>query len=390
MERKIIITRLWGRAVAALMEDGKIMGLSCCPKEQPYALGDIYIGKVRRILPNIHGAFVEIGRQTECYYSTEEKYPPIFTTKSGKKALCVGDELLVQVQKEAVRSKQPVVTGNLNFAGRYVVLTSGNKAVGVSAKIKKETRSVLAGLAERYMERGYGLILRTNAATVPWETVETEILQLEEEYRRVTQNAAMRTCFSCIKKAPQPYISALRDIYQTGLAEIVVDAGELYEEVKQFLTNEQPEDLALLRRYDDKDYPLEKCYSIGHVVEEAMKEQVWLKSGAYLVIQQTETMHVIDVNSGRCLKKKKEFFTINLEAAKEAARQIRLRNLSGIIMIDFINMDTQEEKKELLSFFQKELNKDQNPGKVVDMTKLQITEVTRKKIRKTLKESFYE
>lgn len=390
MERKIIITRLQGRAVAALMEDGRIMGLSFCPKEQPYALGDIYIGKVCRILPNIHGAFVEIGKQMECYYSTEEKYPPIFTAKIGKKPLCVGDEILVQIQKEAVRSKQPVVTGNLNFAGKYVVLTSGNHTVGVSAKIRKDTRTALIALSENYMNRGYGLILRTNAATVPWETIENEILQLEEEYLRVTKNALMRTCFSCIKKAPQPYISVLRDIYQKDLSEIVVDAGDLYEEVRQFLANEQPEDLKLLRCYDDPDYSLAKCYSIAHVAEEAMREQVWLKSGAYLVIQQTEAMHVIDVNSGRCLKKKKEFLAMNLEAAKEAARQIRLRNLSGIIMVDFINMDKPEEKKELLSFFQKELNKDQNPGKVIDMTKLQITEVTRKKIRKTLKESFYE
>lgn len=390
MERKIIIAHVGDRVAAVLSEEGKIVEIHYSPQNEPYALGSIYVGKVRQILPNINAAFIEIGDKNECYYSTEEKYSPIFTSKAGKKPLCVGDELLVQIQKEAVRTKKPVVTGTLNFTGRYAVLTSGNLTVGVSSKISKPKREELLAKAESYGGRGYGFILRTNAADVPWETVAAELEKLEEEYFHIRRIAGTRTCFSCLKEAPKPYISMLRDIYQSGLAEIVAESGTLYEETRDFLAKEQPDDLRLLRCYTDEQYPLSKCYSMEHVTEEALRERVWLKSGSYLVIQETEAMHVIDVNSGRCMKKKKEFLAMNLEAAKEAARQIRLRNLSGIIMIDFINMGTDIEKQELLAYFQHELNKDRNPGNVIDMTKLQIVEVTRKKVKKTLKESLYE
>lgn len=390
MERKIVIANTGGRIASVLVEDGQIVELHYSPKEQPYTLGDIYVGKVRQILPNIHAAFIEIAPQTECYYSTEEKFAPVFTSKTGKKPLCIGDELLVQIQKEAVKTKKPVVTGNLNLTGKYAVITSGNQHFGASAKISKEKKEELLAHAAAYSGRGYGLIIRTNAVGVPWDTVASEIDKLEQEYLRLQKTASARTCYSCLKKAPRPYISVLRDIYQTGLSEIIAEKGDLYEEVRTFLKEEQPEDLKHLRCYSDTSYPLSKCYSIEHVTEEALKEKVWLKSGAYLVIQQTEAMHVIDVNSGKCMKKKREFLDINKEAAREIARQIRLRNLSGIIMTDFINLSTPEEKKELLSFFEHQLAADRNPGKVVDMTKLQLVEVTRKKVQKTLKESFYE
>lgn len=389
MEQKIVIAHVNGQIAAALAEDGRIVEIHFSPKEQPYALGDIYIGKVKQILPNIHAAFIDIGDGNECYYSMEEKYTPIFTSKTGKKPLCIGDEILVQIQKEAVKTKKPVVTGNLNITGRYAVLTTGNQRLGVSSKIGKDTREALEESAKVYCDRGYGLILRTNAAGVPWKSVAAEIDRLEREYLRIHETALTRTCYSCLKKAPKAYISVLRDIYQAGFGEIIAEGRALYEETQAYLAEEQPDDLKLLRCYTDESYPLSKCYSIEHVAEEALKERVWLNSGAYLIIQETEAMHVIDVNSGKCMKKKQEFSAINREAAREIARQIRLRNLSGIIMIDFINMNTEGEKKELLAYLQQELNKDRNPGKVVDMTKLQLVEVTRKKVRKTLKESYY-
>ena len=389
MERKVVICHYNSRIVAAILENGKIVELHFDRKKESVRLGDIYIAKVKQILPNIHGAFVEIANQQECYYATDEKYQPIFTSKIGKKPLCIGDELLVQIQKEAAGNKKPVVTGNLNFTGKYVVLTSGNQMIGASGKLSKVKKQELISFAKSYEGRGYGLVLRTNAGQVDMQEIEQEIQKLEQSLLQIKGYAPTRTCFSRLWSAPSSYLALLRDISQLGLEEIVVEEGELHEEIREFLTEEQPEDLSHLRCYKDTSYPMASCYSIEHTLEHALSEKVRLNSGAYLVIQQTEAMHVIDVNSGKSQKKKENFLAINKEAARAVAKQIRLRNLSGIIMVDFINLDTEEAQKELLSYLQNELNADSNPGNVIDMTKLQLTEITRKKTRKTLRENYY-
>lgn len=390
--RKLVICECMERPLAALFEDGKAAELHYSGRTA-CRVGEIYVGKIQKILPNISAAFVDIGDGILCYYSLEEKYEPVFTSKAGKKAFCIGDELLVQIQKEAVKTKQPVVTGNLNFTGKYVVLTSGSRICGVSAKLSKSRREELEKLGAEYAGEEYGIIFRTNAGQAPKALIRSEIAKLSRTFRQVMEFGKMRTCFSRIYTVPAPCISVLRDIYQDGLDEIVVEkydgADELYHDVEAYLREEQPEDLSKLRAYTDSSYPLRKCYNLERITQEALKERVWLDSGAYLVIEPTEALTAIDVNSGKCQKKKAAFTKINREAARECARQIRLRNLSGIILIDFINMDSEEEKAELLQYLRKELSRDPNPGKVVDMTALQLVEITRKKIYKTLKESLY-
>ena len=165
---------------------------------------------------------------------------------------------------------------------------------------------------------------------------------------------------------------------------------ELYKEVQSYLLEMQPEDIEKLRLYEDKLLPLHKLYSLENHLKNALHERVWLKSGAYLVIQPTEALTVIDVNTGKCISKKKDeqgYLRINLEAAKEVAKQIRLRNLSGIILVDFINLKEESSMEELLGFLQKELKKDPIVTTFVDVTKLQLVEITRKKIRKPLHET---
>lgn len=395
LEQKIIITETKGRRLTALFENNKVVELHySSDKTKPYRLGEIYVGKVKKILPNKAGAFVEIGNHMECYYSLEEKCTPIFTAKYGKNALVAGDELLVQIHTEALKTKQPSVTGNLSFTGKYAVITSGNHTAGVSnklGKVKKE--ELLAWWKETApsFPGKFGIIFRTNAGEAPKDQILTDIQKFYTEYEQIIQYGKTRTCFSCIRKAEDSAISILRDLRQDSLKEIVVDAvcenGELYRETESFLKRELPEDLSLLRPYTDASYPLVKCYNLEQETNLALLERVWMKSGAYLVIQPTEALTVIDVNSGKCQKKKQAFLQVNYEAAEEAARQIRLRNLSGIILIDFINLSDMSEKEALMKHLQEQLYLDRNPGKVVDMTKLQLVEITRKKIRKTLTES---
>ena len=393
MNRKWIITRLEEKIITSVIEDDQVAELHCMDSAagETVALGNIYVGKVKNIVQNIGGAFIEIGDGAECYYELEGNPTPIFTHKIGKKALCIGDELLVQVSKEAVKTKVPTVTSKLNFTGKYAVLTYGDSRIGVSSKISKEEKERLQELAKPYITEKYGFILRTNAKETSAEMITAEIERLVKEYETLMDTAQTRVCFSCLKQAPKQYLADLRNIYQEGLSEFIVEDKDIYEEVKVYLQQQQPEDLDKLRLYDDAQLPLHKLYSIETHVSNALREHVWLKSGAYLVIQPTEALTVIDVNTGKNVSKKKDeetYYKINVEAAKEIARQIRLRNLSGIILIDFINMEQSEKMELLLETFRKELKKDPIATTLVDVTKLQLVEVTRKKVRKPFYESF--
>lgn len=396
MNRKLIITRIEDKILTALYENDAIVELHSCGRDvstNQVALGNIYVGKVKNIVHNINAAFVEIADGLECYYAMAENPSPIFTHKIGKKPLCIGDELIVQISKEAVKTKAPTASSKLNFTGKYAVLTYGDKRIGVSTKLGKADKERLQKIAMPFVSEEYGFIIRTNAKDVDDVVLENELKHLVAEYERLTETAKTRICFTCLKVAPKPYLSELRNIYQEGLTDIFVEDKVIYQEVKAFLEAEQPEDLEKLRLYEDKILPLHKLYSIETHVANALKEHVWLKSGAYLVIQPTEALTVIDVNTGKCISKKKDdttYLKINLEAAKEAAKQIRLRNLSGIILIDFINMDKKEYMDELLDMFDKELRKDPISTSLIDVTKLQLVEVTRKKVRKPFHEAIRE
>ena len=396
MNRKLIITRIDDKILTALFENDAIVELHCCGRDMStnqVALGNIYVGKVKNIVHNINAAFVEIADGLECYYAISENPTPIFTHTIGKKPLCIGDELLVQISREAVKTKAPTVSSKLNFTGKYAVLTYADTRIGVSTKISKADKERLQQLAIPFASDEYGFIIRTNAKDVDDIVLQNELDHLINEYERLTETAKTRTCFSCLKAAPKSYLTELRNIYQEGLTDIVIEDKVIYQEVKEFLASKQPEDLEKLRLYEDKTLPLHKLYSIETHVANALKEYVWLKSGAYLVIQPTEALTVIDVNTGKCISKKKNdtsYLKINIEAAKEAAKQIRLRNLSGIILIDFINMDKKEYMDELLDMFDRELRKDPISTSLIDVTKLQLVEVTRKKVRKPFHEAIRE
>ena len=395
MKRKLVITKLDNKIVSALYENGEAAELHCTKKQDASAfeLGNIYIGKVKNIVGNISAAFIEIAKGVECYYAIPENNAPIFTHKVGKKPISVGDELLVQISKEAVKTKVPTVTSKLSFTGKYCVLTSGDTRIGASLKLEKEERERLLQIAKKYSSEKYGLIMRTNAKDISETVLRAEVEHLICEYEKLVSAAQMRVCFSCLKMAPQSYLTDLKNVPQEGLQEIVVEDAELFKETKSYLETYQPEDLEKLRLYEDKMLPLHKLYNLEKQIEKALKERVWMKSGAYLVIQMTEALTVIDVNTGKCIDKKnddKAYLKINKEAAKEAAKQIRLRNLTGIILIDFINLSSKNLTAELMDYFVRELKKDPIATTLVDITKLQLVEVTRKKIRKPFHEAFCE
>lgn len=348
---RLIITRMENRILTALAEDSRIIQLDM-EEEGQSLLGNIYIAKVKNIAKNINSAFVDIGNGQMAYYSLTDNKEHHFTIPGRKGSLKIGDEILVQVSKDAVKTKDPVVTGNLSFTGRYCVLTAGKNQISFSSKIASQSwKQQIRPLLEEEKEEGFGLIIRTNAWDASLEQIITELKQLKQQYRTIMETASFRTCGSLLLENEPPYISRLRDTYAEAMEEILTDDTEIHEHLTRYLTMHQPEDLGKLRLYSDSMVSMTKLYQLEKAVEDALSSHVWLRSGGYLVIEPTEAMTVIDVNTGKYSGKKNLHDTImkiNLEAAEEISRQMRLRNLSGIIIVDFIDMEEEEDQKLLV------------------------------------------
>lgn len=371
--------------VTALREDNRICQIQLEKKRDTSLLGNIYIGKVKNVSPNMDAAFIEIAPGQMCYYSITPKNPPVFTNEKKDNKIKAGDEMLVQVCREAIKMKLPCVTCNLNFTGAYLIVTSGRKELGFSSKLSSDKKKEIKEWLEPLLPTDAGVIVRTNCGDASPEKVKQELEKLYTRYCHLKETAKYRTVFSVLEKAQPVWVNALKDVYQQKLEEIVTDDKEIFEA----FTTDNEENALPVRFYEDKLLPLKNLYGIEQVIKSSREKKVWLKSGGFLIIEQTEAFVSVDVNTGKCIDKKKQrelFLKINLEAAKEIAFQMRLRNLSGIILVDFINMDEQEDNALLMSRFQSFLNHDPVKAHVVDMTKLKIVEVTRKKIRKSLAE----
>ncbi len=400
MNHKLIITKNNDTIISSLFDGMNMIQVSINPANDDTILGNIYLGKVKNIVKNINAAFVEIAEGRMCYYSMAENRTPIMANQteedkeatSKKKAnIKIGDELIVQVTKEDVKTKAPVVSSNINLTGKFIALTYGKSSVGVSTKIEDANeRKRLRSLVKPYITKEFGIIVRTNSAFIQDEMIINEINNLVELYNSIRTFGVHRSRYSLLYRTPPGYICDIRDGYSDRLDEFVTDDEELYENMKEYLIQHQPEDKDKLRLYKDPTLSLSSLYGIKEKINDAVRPMVWLKSGGTLVIQPTEALTVIDVNTGKAIAGKKKvqetFLKVNLEAAKEIAKQIRLRNLSGIIIIDFIDMDLQKNKDQLMDELAEYFRKDPIKTTLVDMTALGLVEVTRKKLRKPLHE----
>lgn len=378
------------KTLSVLMNHKDCMEISCDIEEERSLIGNIYVGKVKNIVKNIDAAFVEIKKGVLCFLPLSEAEDAIFTNHKENQKITIGDELLVQVLKDGVKTKAPVVSSNLNFTGRYFVFTTKRKEeLGVSNKLEAADRKRLQDFVRQKNDDGFGVIIRTNAKNASEEELNAEYAYLKEVHNKVVNFGVHKTVFSLLMQDEAPYIKQLRNISQDELGEIITDDKEIFEQAQEFLSKHQPADLDKLRFYEDESYSLWKLYGLETVLDDATRTRVWLKSGGYLVVEPTEALTVIDVNTGKYDGNKKvdaTFKKINTEAAIETAKQLRLRNISGIIIIDFIDMKSEEDKQDVLNTLTQELKKDPVKAALVDMTKLNLAEVTRKKVKKSLRE----
>lgn len=392
-----IMTRMQGNVFSFLQDDKRAVEIHCDQENPDWTLGNIYIGRIQKIVKNMNAAFVEISPGVICYLPLEDMQNPIYTKKGTSKLPQQGDELLVQIAKEGIKTKLPSVTTNLTLHGKYVLLTTGNLQISISSKLSKQIRESLLQFAaeedQRILstsQRSFGWLLRTNAGTAETSLLAKEMSRLYEQYQTLIQQAKFRTCYSCMLRTPAAYLTRLSNLYDHMFDRIVTDDEGLYAEIKAYLEEHQAEDQGKLELYQDKLLPLKKLYSLEGQLREALGERVWLKCGGYLVIQPTEALTVIDVNSGKSdggKKKEAAILKVNLEAAKEIAHQLRLRNISGIVIVDFINMTLPDSKQQLLSVLEQCVKQDPIKTVLVDMTKLSLVEITRMKKEKPLYEA---
>lgn len=380
--KQIAIIRRNSCYVSAILEDQTLDNVIVDElEEDSLRIGDIYVGKVSHIVQNINAAFVEVQKNVMCYLPLEEHGIP-------KERIVQGMEFPVQIRKAAVKTKQAVASRKLEFAGKYAVVTTLNTTKSISAKIHKDSErerltNLLEGLQGMLFNSGIGIILRTSCETAEDEVILKECKQLIAEASSVINKASTRTCYTKLYTSPMEYVKFIRDSGKSAFERIITDDTEVYEVLKS--TPDFSEENIVL--YDDS-YSLDKLLGISSKLKKAKEKHVWLKSGGSLVIEPTEALTVIDVNTEKAIAGKRNsettFYKINMEAAKEAARQIRIRNISGIILIDFIDMKSKEHINTLLNELQNQFSKDKVKTTVVDITKLGFVEITRMKVRKPL------
>ena len=391
MGSKIIITG-YRNAIVTCMHDGKRMiGLDIDTEHDKYMLGDICVGKVRNIIKNINAAFVEINDKKICYLSLADVTDPYFVKHGNSDNIKVGDEILVQVSRDNVKSKAPGCSTSIELTGKNLVLTRDAGKVSVSSKIEDPAeRRRLKDLVTPLCTDSYGFIVRTNALAADPGRIKDEAVSLAAEYEKILLLAKTRSCFSVIKKAYPDYIRIVRDGYSDVFEEFITDDEKIYETLREYLADFQPEDLDKLSFYDNADYPLDAKFNISKCIGDCYHEKVWLKSGGSIVIQTTEALTAIDVNTEKAIKGKNDtqamFRKINLEAAEEIAYQLRLRNITGIIIIDFIDMLDGKDRAELFDRLSEAVRHDPIKTAVVDTTRLNLVEVTRKKTIRPLKD----
>lgn len=385
---KLIITP-WQQKIGVFeFEDNLMVEANIYDNQQKICIGDIYLGRVGKILPNMNACFVKVCENEEVFLPFDEMVTPL---KSG-------DKTLVQIKKEAAKGKNALATTYLSLAGMYCVLSNEKHSVEVSSKLNAEDKKYWKATLndyllsekltdeEKQLLKQYCLILRTNVTRAgDAADVFSEWLDLSKKMNSILEKGKYLSLFSKIYIENKQYLNYVKNVQQYSIEEIVTDSKVIFDELNDMF-NSSCEIKNKLRLYQD-EYSLAKLYCIESKLENALDKKVWLKSGGFLVIEPTEALTVIDVNSGKYDKKGDSevyYKKVNEEAAIEIARQIRLRNISGIIIVDFINMKLKENECELLNSLRNYVSKDKVKTCVMDITSLGLVEMTRAKVSKPL------
>jgi len=384
MQKEIYIHVTKEETKAAVLEDRKLVEVYLDRSFQRRLAGNIYRGRVANVLPGMQAAFVNIGLERNAFLYVEDARPNKSRSLPIQNTVHEGEEILVQVVKEPFGTKGARVTTHLTLPGRYVVFMPEFNAVGVSRRIRSEReRDRLKKIAEEVCIPGRGLIVRTAAEGTAAEELEQDVQEQYRLWKVVQKKAVHKSAPAVIHRELELVSWVLRDLFGEDVDRLTTNDQDTYEKILELVQAYAPHysSRVFLTTSDFDDYELDQ------EINKALRPKVWLKSGGYLVIDEAEALTVIDVNTGKYTGTKnfaETIFRTNIEAIQEIVRQIRLRNLGGIIVIDFIDMELQEHRSEVTRQLEEELTKDKTRTCVLGLTQLGLVELTRKKVRPSL------
>ncbi|MFQ5607330.1 MAG: ribonuclease E/G [Candidatus Zixiibacteriota bacterium] len=396
----------------ALLEDDRLVELSVERPETERMVGDIYKGRISKVLPGMQSAFVDIGWEKAAFlhasdmghvpdsqrrYDVEDEGNGEIIRKNRRvgieKVLKDRQELLVQVIKEPIGTKGPRISTDISIPGRYVVLVPDNTGVRVSKKISEwaEVRR-LRKVVEPLRPEGFGLICRTESQGKGEKEIVPDIKRSLRMWTKLKRKGDSSEAPALIHKEEEMIISVVRDILTDSMDKIVVDSRREYRRLAAYSRQVTPQLRGRIELYNEST-PLFDKYNVEREIEKMLERKVWIRKGSYLVIDQTEAMITIDVNTGRFVGSKNQeetIFRTNMESCKEIARQLRLRDMGGLIVCDFIDMYSRENRRKLYESFKRELEKDRAKKAVNPVSDFGLIELTRQRVRPSLMQTFSE
>ncbi|MDI7251352.1 Rne/Rng family ribonuclease [Candidatus Solincola sp.] len=395
VEKEIVVATYDGETRVAVMEKGVLQEIFVEHADRRSIVGDIYKGRVQNVLPGMEAAFVDIGHNRNALLYVGD----IFVDRArwgGKpditKLLKVGQPVVVQVTKDPMGGKGARLTTYLSIPGRYLVLLPQNDTVGISHKLSEQERERLRRLVEEVKPRGVGLIVRTAARDAEAAELRKSLAYLSKVWHQVRKNSEKKRAPAVLYQEPELEVKVVRDIMDASFERILVDSHRSFRRLRHYLRMVAPDLVERVLHYTGST-PLFEALDINRQIKDALRREVPLPSGGYIVIDTTEALTAIDVNTGRFVGDKSLEDTVlqtNIEAVTEVVRQLRLRDIGGIIIIDFIDMNESRNRRAVLKALNRELEKDRTKTYVVELTKLGLVEMTRKNVSEGLIEAFGE
>lgn len=389
MNKEILIQSNDDQTQVAVLEDEQLVEIYIERAVSTRLVGSIYKGKVENVLPGMQAAFVNIGAEKNAFLYVEDALSEGYSEENGNKPnirdlLKEGQEILVQVSKEPLGTKGPRVTRQITLPGRFIVLMPNSDYIGISRRISdSEERERLKQIGEDIKPKKMGIIIRTVAIGVSKEDIEEDLENILNLWQRIVQKGSQVKAPFLVHKDLELVKRILRDVVTDDVRRIIVNSRITHEKIVDLV---EPRSLRYKINLSD-DGDLFSKYNIQQELIRALKRKVWLKSGGYIVIDQTEALVSIDVNTGKYVGStnlEDTVFKTNMEAAVEIARQLRLRNIGGIIIVDFIDMDTDEHKEQIIKKLEEQFERDKVKTHILGLTSLGLLEMTRKKMRHTL------
>ena len=414
MSNEVIIDTQKKEISIALLEDGKLTEFQREELQQSYSVGNMYLAKVKKLMPGLNACFVDVGYERDAFlhfldlgmnYFSYQKYlkqirntkraipiskakvqPVLEKDKAIQEVLSVGDEVLVQIAKEPISTKGPRINCELNFAGRFLILMPFDNKISVSTKIRSSAeRKRLTQLISSILPNNFGVIVRTVAEGKKAAELDQELKSLIKRWETTIQSVRKCTKYpKLVYEETSRAVGLLRDLFSPEFEAIHVNNSDTFNEIKDYLKVIAPEKENIVKLYNGQ-IPIFDKFAVTKQIKSSFGRTVTFKHGAYLIIEHTEALHVIDVNSGNRSKNSANHETgaidVNIGAADEIARQLRLRDMGGIIIVDFIDMTQAEHREQLYKHMVEIMKKDRSRHNILPLSKFGLMQITRQRVR---------